>query len=285
MSQLSLFDCEKRWNGRKERWVSPSECFQPTGYAVDGLAEARARTFVEREHYSGTFPAARLSVGLWGPGPSLTGVAVFSIPMSEAVLPRWTGLDHTAAVELGRFVCSDTVRFNGETWFLKRCFGILGHEKGARAVLSFADPLERHTLEGSLTKQAHYGTIYKAKGALFAGRARPRWLHIAPDGSVVSERMLSKIRREERGIDYAVARLRGYGAPARRPAEDWKSWTDRVLRLPTFRRIRHPGNYAYLFGLDHSTKTRLAALHDGGLPYPERRKPRCGENSDLLLAA
>jgi hypothetical protein len=107
-------------------------------------------------------------------------------------------------------------------------------------VLSFADPLERHTLEGALTKQAHYGTVYKAKGALFAGRARPRWLHLAPDGSVVSERMISKIRREERGIEYAVARLRGYGAPAREIGEDWKSWTRRVLRLPIFRRIRHP---------------------------------------------
>src|SRR5687767_562681 len=113
MSQLSLFDCEKRWSARRERWVTPSEYFRPAGYAVDGLAEARARTFVEREHYSGTFPAARLSVGLWGPGPSLAGVAVFSVPMSKDVLPRWTGLDHTAAVELGRFVCSETVRFNG----------------------------------------------------------------------------------------------------------------------------------------------------------------------------
>lgn len=50
MPQLSLFDCEKRWRGRRERWVTPSDCFQPTGYAVDGLAEARARTFIEREH-------------------------------------------------------------------------------------------------------------------------------------------------------------------------------------------------------------------------------------------
>jgi len=88
------------------------------------------------EHYSGTFPAARLSIGLWGPGPALVGVAVFSIPMSVAVLPRWTGLDHTEAVELGRFVCGPTVKFNGETWFLRRAFRILASEKYCRAVLS-----------------------------------------------------------------------------------------------------------------------------------------------------
>jgi hypothetical protein len=75
--------------------------------------------------------------------------------------------------------------------------------------------LERHTAGGALKKPAHYGTIYQAKGALFAGRATARWLYIAGDGSVISERMLSKIRAEDRGLDYAVARLRRHGAPAR----------------------------------------------------------------------
>src|SRR4051812_24422836 len=90
MTQLSLFSCEKRWRKREERWVTPAEHFKPHGYAVDGVPEFLARRFVEQEHYSGTFPAARISVGLWGPGPELTGVAVFSVPMSKAVLPRWT---------------------------------------------------------------------------------------------------------------------------------------------------------------------------------------------------
>jgi hypothetical protein len=43
------------------------------------------------------------------------------------------------------------------------------------------------------------------------------------------------------------------------------------------------GNYAYLFGLDHSTARRLATLHDGGLPYPIRH--RCGEHPEMLPAA
>jgi hypothetical protein len=273
MTQLSLFPFEKRWTCRRERWVTPADPFRPGGYAVDVVSEALARSFVVREHYSASFPAARLSVGLWGPGPSLAGVAVFSVPMSQAVLRRWTGPDHDHAVELGRFACAPSVRFNGETWFLRRALAALGREKGCRAVLSFADPLERRTLGGELCKGAHYGTIYQAKGSLFAGRARPRWVLLAPDGSVVSARTLSKIRSEERGIGYAVRQLRAYGAPARAPGESWRAWTDRVCALPPFRRVRHPGNFAYVMGLDALATARLAALHEGGLPYPKRRYP------------
>jgi site-specific DNA-methyltransferase (cytosine-N4-specific) len=176
VTQLSLFPADKRWKARREHWVTPEDRFLPAGYAVDVVAEPLAREFVVREHYSGSFPAARLCVGLWGPGPTLAGVAVFSVPMSESVLRRWTGGDHAAAVELGRFVCAPSVKFNGETWFLRRCFRILRREKGSRAVLSFADPLERRTAAGALTKAAHHGTVYMAKGALLAGRATPRSL-------------------------------------------------------------------------------------------------------------
>jgi hypothetical protein len=282
MTQLSLFACDKRWSGRRERWVTPEDRFLSAGYSVDVVAEPLARDFVVREHYSGSFPAARLSVGLWGPGPTLVGVAVFSVPMSKSVLLRWTGAEHAAAVELGRFVCSPSVKFNGETWFLRRCFRILGREKGCRAVLSFADPLERRTAAGELTKVAHHGTVYMAKGALLAGRATPRWLLLAPDGSVVSERLLSKIRGEERGIDYAVRRLQAFGAPARARGETWAAWTKRVVRMPIFRRVRHPGNLAYVFGLDRHTTARLATLHDGGQPYP-RKHPAAPQHRPEVL--
>src|SRR5215207_630284 len=49
MPQLSLFDCEKRVEREKRKVGRPSAYFRPTGYAVDALAEAQARTFVERE--------------------------------------------------------------------------------------------------------------------------------------------------------------------------------------------------------------------------------------------
>lgn len=83
--------------------------------------------------------------------------------------------------------------------------------------------------------------------------------------------MISNIRGEERGIDYAVRRLRAYGAPPRARGESWDDWTRRVVRLPIFRRVRHPGNLAYVFGLDRHTSARLAHLHEGGQPYPRQR--------------
>lgn len=272
-TQLSLFACDKRWSGRRERWVTPEEYFRPAGYSVDVVSKGLARGFIIREHYSGTFPAARLSVGLWGPGPTLVGVAVFSVPMSESVLRRWTGPDHQQAAELGRFVCAPSVKFNGETWFLRRAFTAIRREKQIRAILSFADPLERRTSAGLLTKGAHHGTVYMAKSALLAGRSDRRTLILAPDASVVNERMLSKIRQEEQGIDYAVKRLYEIGAPRRRPGEEWSAWLRRVLRPPLFRRIQHPGNYAYLFGLDAHTAARLAKMHEGGKPYPRPVQP------------
>ena len=48
-------------------------------FAVDVLEEQPARAFVEQHHYSGTFPAKRLAVGLWR-GRELAGAAVFSVP-------------------------------------------------------------------------------------------------------------------------------------------------------------------------------------------------------------
>lgn len=80
--------------------------------------------------------------------------------------------------------------------------------------------------------------------------------------------MISKIRREEVGITYAVRRLRDFGAPARQPGDSWGDWTARVLRQPPFRRIKHPGNYAYVFGLNAGTRARLEEIHGGGQPYP-----------------
>lgn len=68
------------------------------------------------------------------------------------------------------------VAFNGETWFLRRALPILHAEKTVTAVLSYADPMERHAAGGELTKSAHVGQIYQAHNATFAGRAAARWL-------------------------------------------------------------------------------------------------------------
>lgn len=273
----NIFRQDKRWQDRRERWAPPEsrDLFRPAEFGVDIVAESSARDLVRQHHYSGSFPAARLSVGLFrkaGVTPAtLVGVAVFSVPMQQASITRYTGLPPAEGVELGRFVCTPEVAFNGETWFLRRALPILRAEKGATAVLSYADPMERHTTCGELTKPAHVGQIYQAHNATFAGRAAARWLWIDRDGQVVSARALSKIRLQECGHAYAERQLITAGADPRRPGEEPATWLRRVLREPLFRRVRHPGNFAYAFGLTRTARVAIQRTNPTTLPFPRLR--------------
>ena len=268
-----MIAADKRWHHRAERWARPGATIDPREFGVEVLPRERAaRDFIGEHHYSGSFPAARLSVGLFrktGLAPAiLAGVAVFSVPMQAAVVPRYTGLESTAGVELGRFVCLPEVAYNGETWFLRRAFRALRQEKPeVRAVVSYSDPLERRDGAGEICKLAHYGTIYQASNAQFAGRAKPETLLIDSAGRVVSRRSLSKIRNGEIGWEAAARRLVERGADPRRLGEEPRSWLDRVL--PTFRRVRHPGNFAYVFGLDRAVNDTIKAAIGGSRPYPK----------------
>jgi hypothetical protein len=229
----------------------------------------RARSFIARHHYAGTFPAERLSVGLFGPRAQLVGVAVFSVPSSNAALAKWTGMGHDAACELGRFVCTPDVAYNGETWFLARAVKLLVAEKRIRAFVSFADPLEWRAGE-LVIKPAHYGTIYQASNALYAGRADARSHLVGRDGRPVSPRGLSKLTALDRGWEYVERQLIALGAPVRGFGEHPRTWLHRVRRAPGFTRVRHPGNHAYVFGLDDLARAQLRALHRGGQQYPKR---------------
>lgn len=269
--QLSLFD--KRWQARRETWAAPADLFRPEGFAVDLIREREARALIAAHHYSASFPASRLSVGLLhkrGPCASteLAGVAVFSVPMSAAVIPAHCSVPTAAGVELGRFVCLPMVAYNGESWFLRRALAALRSlHPEIRAVLSFADPLERETIEGQLCKPAHFGTIYQASNAAFVGRSRPQWLWVDRAGRTVSARALSKIRAQDRGHAYASAQLIAAGADPRQPGEAPAAWLARILAPPLFRRVRHPGNFAYVFGLDRAA---LEIARSRALPYPRR---------------
>jgi hypothetical protein len=267
--QLALpFD--KRWIGRREVFVAPPDRIRASEFGVAVLREGAARAFVSEHHYSGSFVFSRLSVGLYrktGVAPAaLVGVAVFSVPMQQQAIPAYTGLQSAEGVELGRFLCLPEVAFNGESWFLRRAIAALRGEKPeVRAILSYSDPMERTTIEGLMTKPGHYGQIYQASNAAFLGRSARRWVNVAPDGQIVSDRALSKIRGGERGQDYAARQLIGWGADARRSGEEPRDWLDRVLRPPLFRRLRHPGNFAYVFALDRTTRLGCAARQQ---PYP-----------------
>ena len=237
---------------------------------MDVLDDKTAKRFVVEHHYSGSFPAARLNVGLLGTRGRLEGVATFSVPMNNAGVPKYTGFVPNAGCELGRFVCLPDVRYNGETWFLARAFELLRSEKQEiRGTISYADPLERK--DGQLVvKPAHYGTIYQASNALFIGRSKARTLLYAPNGKLVSERSLSKVRGEERGWQYASRQLIDAGLPERVAWERLEEWVNRIM--PMLTRVKHPGNLTYVFGVDRAAREQIAALHNGGLPYPKKMK-------------
>ncbi|CAM5537621.1 Mom family adenine methylcarbamoylation protein [Leifsonia shinshuensis] len=120
----------QRWELGRASWRRPSDGgFSPASFSVVPLAETVARGFVERHHYSGSFPAARLSFGLLTDderlavdgstvdGRALVGVAVLSVPMRAAVLSNvFPDLEPFAeSLELGRLVLTDTPA-NAESW-------------------------------------------------------------------------------------------------------------------------------------------------------------------------
>lgn len=275
MTQLHLFD--KRWRAREERWVRPDRpVFDPAGFGVEampGAREAHARAFVAEHHYSGTYPASRLAVGLFrkdGPCAAvrLVGVSVFSMGIPCAVA-KHTGMPGLAGIECGRFVCLPEVAYNGETWFQARAFAALQAEKTeVRSVLSYADPLERRSAAGELCKPAHSGTIYRAGNAVYVGRARGGPIYLTRDGKTINRRTITKIQAGDTGGPDGERVIVAAGAEPRRVGEDPRAWLARVLVEPTFRRLNHPGNLSYVFGLDREAK-QTAALR--AQPFPERR--------------
>lgn len=194
----------------------------------------------------------------------LVGVAVFSVPMHQRIIPRHTGLDDPReGVELGRFVLLDEVAGNGETWFLRRAFALARAELGVRAVIAYSDPVARTALDGRLVKPGHLGTIYQAHNGRFLGRASPSTLWISPFGRAVPPRAVSKIRNVERGAAYSERLLVDLGAPPRKVGEDPRAWVERALA--GFRRLRHPGNFVYAWPLDRGVERGMPT----GVGYPK----------------
>ena len=254
----------QRWRERRESYRPAGEPIDPTRYGVEVVGERDAKRFVVAHHYSGSMTAARLCVGLYRARPwvtaELVGVAVYSVPAGPAVLDRWFGA--APAVELGRFVLLDEVPANAETWMLARAHRLARRELAVDAVLAFSDPVQRVTTEGRVVVPGHIGVIYQALNGAFLGRATARTLILAPDGTIVSERMLSKLRTDDRGAEYAYRQLLRMGAPGRRVGEDGVDYVRRALAdRDRFRRVRHPGCLAYGWRLD-GAKLQSA-------PYPK----------------
>ena len=256
----------QRWRERRDSYRPAGEPIDPTRYGVDVVPEGVARAFVQAHHYSASFPAARLSVGMFRARgtsqPDLVGVAVFSVGIvHDRSIGRWCGLPGSEGVELGRFVLTDDVEANGETWFLRRSFeAVRAALPGVRSVLAYSDPVPRAAEDGRAIMPGHVGTIYQAHNGRYLGRGRARALVLAPDGSVVSDRALSKIRNDERGQAYAVRELIRHGAPPPLDSEDGRAWVARALREGPYRTLRHPGNHVYAWPLDSDAGRTFAPI-------------------------
>ena len=288
-----------------QRWGLGRDAYRPAGEVVDTrslevapiTSDSEARAFVERHHYSKSYPAARYRFGLyakrlaapyaWSIGTRherhLVGVAVFSHPSNtlalrplplEAQRPdrEETPLTHDAtwcpSVELGRFVLLDRevapeVGANAETWFLARIFELLKRE-GLAGVVSFSDPYRRTTADGRDVFAGHVGTIYQAHNAVYLGQARTDTARFLPDGKTLHNRSVAKLRGCERGWRYVVEQLVAYGANAPSSSEDMAAWTERwVARLT--RTVRKPGNHKYVWAFERALKRSLPQ----SLPYPK----------------
>ncbi len=271
MSQLALplLDGEppvhrasQRWREGRATYRVPDQVIVPAHYEVAMIDDdATAKAFVLAEHYSASYPAARVRFGLYCKG-HLAGVAVFGHPVHDRVLTSIFPGPATSSLELSRFVLLDHVESNGETWFLARCFAEL-RRRDFVGVVSFSDPVPRHDADGELVFRGHIGTIYAAFNGTYLGRATPRTLRLLLDGTVFSDRAIQKIRAEERGWHYAVSILVRHGAEP--PRGDLAAWL--ALWLPRItRRLRHPGNHRYAWAL-HRRHRRFVI---GGRPYPKQ---------------
>lgn len=247
-----------RWRDQQGTYRPAGECFDPRVCEVAAIPDdTTAKAFVVGHHYAGSYPAARWRFGLYERG-QLVGVAVYSVSMRAEVL-RPFGADD--AVELGRLVLLDHVRANAESWFVARTFEALrGH--GVEAVVSFSDPEVRTTTAGATAFVGHIGTVYQALNGAYTGRATPRTLRLLPDGTVLSERTLQKIRARERGWQHGVEQLVAHGAEA--PVGDLRAWLASWLPRVT-RTRRHRGNHRYVFPLSRAAKR----VTPTSLPYPK----------------
>ena len=264
----------QRWRDRRDAFVPDGTTIDPAEHSVDVLdCYRQAKPFVEAHHYSGSFPATRLSCGLFRNGAGgtseLVGVCSFAVPMNNASIPLHTGLsDHLSAVDLGRLVLLDDVPGNGESWFVARAFRLLRREKPeVLSVIAYSDPVRRIASDGNVVMPGHCGMVYQALSAQLRGRSTARTDLVMPNGRIASPRALSKIRSQDTGAAYAERQILEAGAPARVHGEEPAQWLDRLRREGHLATRRHPGNLVYTFALTRAA--RIAARGKPSYPYPQ----------------
>jgi hypothetical protein len=259
----------QRWLEGQPSFRPPSEPIRTRDYDVALIADdTTVKRFVLEHHYEGSYPSARVRIGLYRHG-ELVGVAVFSTPGQPLVLTNvFPTLPTAALAELGRFVLLDEVPGNGETWFLGQAFRLL-RERGYLGIVSFSDPVARPSPTGEIVFPGHIGTIYQAHNAVYLGRSTPQTKRLFPDGRIYSQRAKSKARNGESGAGYASAILERYGAPAAPDdPEARRAWVAEWVPKLT-RPFRHRGCYRYAWTLNRRYRHLLATPDAASQPYPK----------------
>ncbi len=288
MPTTQAVDRSQRWRDRRAKFIANDTTINPRRYAVDIIyCQKTAKPFVIEHHYSGTFPATRLSCGLFRNGPGnhseLVGVASFSVPVNNASVALQTGLsEYNAATDLGRLVLLDDVEANGESWFVSRAFSLLRQVKpGVQSVIAYSDPMPRYSPDGTILMPGHCGMVYQALSACYRGRSSARPMVVLPNGTTMSPRALSKIRALDTGAAYAERQLLNAGAPARTFGETPADWLDRLEACHFLTLQRHPGNLVYAFALTRAAK--IAARDKPSLPYPKADQPGGYDHARLCV--
>ncbi len=252
----------QRWHHGRVRYRPAGETISTRKYEVAPIAsDTIARAFIEGNHYSRSYPAARFRYGIFQ-GENLVGVAVFSMPCNERALQCLPG-ERLERVELGRFVLDASVEANGESWFIARAFEHLRAE-GITGVLSFADPQQRTDAAGEVIFPGHIGTIYQATNATYLGRATPRTLRLLPDGTVLNARSIQKLLAGEQGWRYVRDQMIRHGADPLHEASEAPGWLREQLPRIT-RALRHGGNHRYAWALHRRDRRHLPPSQ----PYPK----------------
>jgi hypothetical protein len=200
------FDFSQRWKERHEYRLPTDQRINPNEFGVEAIGSDKiAKGFIETHHYSGSYPAAHVRVGLYRKtgvhASRLVGVAVFSEGVrSHDAMPKYTSFSAAEGTELGRLVLLPEVLHDGGSWFIARAFDVLRAEKpSVLTVLSYADPIDRLTSDGRVIKPGHFGTIYQATNALYLGKSSPRTLWPMPDGRVLHPYARNKLLARRKG--------------------------------------------------------------------------------------
>lgn len=90
-------DISQRWRGRKSFFIDERRIFNPRNFEVAEIAEAVAKDYVVKNHYSRSFPAARKRFGLFL-GGRLIGAAIFAARRAS----RWSSEDSSSMTTTAR---------------------------------------------------------------------------------------------------------------------------------------------------------------------------------------